>query len=301
MELSQILVDANVAAALLPPRPEKSSKWDFGRALLAVGSRRYRGSAYLCASAALRCGAGYIEIFGDEALLNRMISTLPEIIYHGTNPFEKLTDVDISEFLKLSKSSSAILVGCGCGESAGLEKMIESLLVTSGTPLVLDADALNVMSKKIVLKKRLILAKRKVILTPHLIEMSRLSGLSVEEIERDRVGVAVRFAREWKCILVLKGSGTVITDGESVFVNTSGSSALAKAGSGDTLAGAVVSFIAAGSDPVSASVLAVYLHGAAGDSLSERYSEYGVTPSDLPAAIAKEITKLCEIKENQFN
>ena len=130
-------------------------------------------------------------------------------------------------------------------------------------------------------------AKRKIILTPHPLEFSRLSALSVDYIQRNRISAARSFAREYGVTLILKGAATVITDGDRLYINSTGSSALAKAGSGDVLAGLLASIMAYSSDPLVASALGVYLHGKAGDTLAEKLSEFAVTPSDLPIEIAK--------------
>ena len=130
-------------------------------------------------------------------------------------------------------------------------------------------------------------SKRKVVLTPHPLEFARISGTDVASVQRNRISASVKFAKENRCILILKGAGTIVTDGDSVFINGSGSSALAKAGSGDVLAGLVSSLCASVKDPLIASVLAVYFHGAAADRASDRLSSYGVTPSDLPMKIAE--------------
>ena len=130
-------------------------------------------------------------------------------------------------------------------------------------------------------------------LTPHPLEFSRLTGLSVEYINDNRKECAKAFASEHGCTLVLKGKGTVITDGEEIYINTSGSSALSKAGSGDTLAGFLSSILASTSlSPLEASAIAVFIHGTAGDNLSKEYSNYGVTPSDLPKEMARVLSKI---------
>ena len=135
-------------------------------------------------------------------------------------------------------------------------------------------------------------AKRKIILTPHPAELSRLIGVSVSQIQADRISVARRVASEYGVTLLLKGAASVICDREQLFVNSSGSSALAKAGSGDALAGFLASLVAAGLAPTFAAALAAYLHGRAADSLSLEYSTLGVTPSDLPRQMARETALL---------
>jgi NAD(P)H-hydrate epimerase len=216
-----------------------------------------------------------------------MIKDFPEAIYYP------LTDEDFNgrQAAELSARHTSTLIGSGSGISRELYEMTEKLITAEGGPLVLDADAINSLARfgsAELLKK----AKRRVILTPHPMEFSRISGISTEEINSARIKVAREFAKEHNCILVLKGAGTVITDGERVFINSSGSSALAKGGSGDALSGLMVSLLAFLRDPLEAAAAAVYIHGAAGDKLAEEYSEYGVTPSDLPKEMARVFLKI---------
>ena len=125
-----------------------------------------------------------------------------------------------------------------------------------------------------------------------LAELARLLGVTVSAVQEDRMAVAMAYARDTGVCLLLKGAATVLTDGKEVSLNTTGSSALAKGGSGDVLAGAVAAFLAGGAPPLDALRLAAYLHGRAGDALAESRSEYGVLPSELPLAMAGEIAKI---------
>ncbi|MBR5449624.1 MAG: NAD(P)H-hydrate dehydratase, partial [Clostridia bacterium] len=133
-----------------------------------------------------------------------------------------------------------------------------------------------------------------VVLTPHPLEFARLSGNSVDDVQLHRIEAAMKYAAENRVILALKGAATVITDGKTVYINSSGSSALSKAGSGDVLAGFTASLIASGADPFTGTALSVYLHGAAADSLSSELSAFSITPSDLPIAMGRQIASLAE-------
>ncbi len=134
--------------------------------------------------------------------------------------------------------------------------------------------------------------KRKVILTPHPGELARLIGMTTDEVQADRLKLARRFASCYPVTLVLKGAATVVTEGDSFYLNTSGSSALAKGGSGDILAGAIVSLLATGMAPLAAARLAVWLHGAAGERLADTCSSFGVRPSELPATMASLLSEV---------
>ena len=283
-------IDASFAASKLPVRPADGNKGTFGRALLFCGSEQYRGAACLAAEAALSGGAGLVELASTEPVVSLVLTRAPSVIGTSYVPSPRGAYLPLS----LAKKATAILVGCGSGASERLCLSLYELLGTPGCPVVLDADALNSLSllrdgSLDVLKN----AARPVVLTPHPLEFSRLSGLSLEKITADRVGVAAAFAKEYGVTLVLKGAGTVIAapDGE-VAVNTTGGPGLSKGGSGDALAGLLVSILAQGTSLFDAATLAVYLHGAAGDALSEEYSPYGVRPDDLPREIARRIASL---------
>ena len=185
-----------------------------------------------------------------------------------------------------------MLVGSGSSVTEELYALVWALLETEGCPIVLDADAINAIADKGGEgRAKLRAARRKVILTPHPLEFARLYGIRVAEVQQRRIELALAFARDYNCTLVLKGAGTVVTDGDRVYINSTGSSALSKAGSGDVLAGFVASLIAARTAPLYAAALAVYYHGVAADTLRDELSVFGVTPSDLPREIARQIAK----------
>ena len=286
-------LESRLARAMLPKRAENSSKGSFGRLLVITGSKRYRGAAHLSLNAALRGGAGYVTYLGDDELCRELLPTYPEAIYKSMSAVDSITDEDIDLAIELSRSSSATLIGCGSDSSRGLFRLVSALLCSEGSPIILDADAINALTQNreeaLGLIRR---SSRRVILTPHPLEFARLSGNDVSFVQLHRIEAAMKFAAENKCILVLKGAGTIVTDGSDVYINSSGSSALSKAGSGDVLAGFLASVVASGADPITGAALSVYYHGAAADSLSRQYSVIGVTPSDLPLEIAKQVASV---------
>ena len=287
------LFDESEAISALPEREVNSSKGSFGKVLLITGSKQYPGAGILTLEAALRGGAGYVTQIADSEEIGEYISRFPEALYAR----DLLIDgaFDINGIIPLSVKNSATVIGSGSLESKKLSDLTEALIKSEGSPLVIDASAINSLAKysgRKVLKS----AKRQIILTPHPLELSRLSDFSVEYIQRHRISVAKSFAKEYGVILVLKGASTVITNGEVLYINSTGSSALAKAGSGDALAGLLGSVLAYHTDPLIATALAVYLHGKAGDTLAESLSKFGVTPSDLPLETAKAIREIEKIK-----
>ena len=290
-DFSDYYIDYDLAASIIPKRSDNSSKGTFGKLLMICGSESFGGAAHLCLEAALRGGVGYVTYLGAESLCNTLISKFPEAIYkHLSIP--DISDKELDTVAQTSARQTAILVGSGSSKSSGLYRLVERLLKTDGSPLVLDADAINVLAEKSAEGRELIrTSPRTVILTPHPLELSRLSGISTDDIQANRITVAKDFAKENNCILVLKGAATVVTDGEITYINSSGSSALAKAGSGDVLAGFLASVVASGVSPLEASALAVYFHGLAADILAKDLSELGVTPSDLPKEICRQLAR----------
>lgn len=293
-EFDYNMIDAEWVRDNLPIREENSNKGTFGKLLVITGSEKYRGAAHLSCEAALRGGVGLVTFLGCGELIGELSQKFPEIIYKKKSISEMLSDADIEEIIALSASHSATLIGSGSDNTDGLLRLTLALLEKEGTPLILDADALNALSgigeAGIHALKH---AKRDVIITPHPLEFARVSVSDVSSVQLHRLSAAKKFAAENKITVVLKGAGTIVTDGKTVYINTSGSSALAKAGSGDVLAGLISAFVAQGkSDIVTLSALAVYLHAVAGQSLAGELSSFGVTPSDLPKEIARLIGRV---------
>lgn len=276
--LSDRLMTKEDMAALLPKRAANTHKGSFGHLLLLAGSPRYRGAALLAAAAALRMGAGLVTLASAEEVLSAAVTRNPEVI---CAPLPAPEDT-----LMLTERKTAILAGPGAGADEVLFHRLRLLLSSEGAPLVIDADGLTVLASdegRALLKE----AKRKVILTPHPAEFARLLGKSTEEVQEDRLPLARAFAQEYPVTLVLKGAGTIVSEGERFSINLTGGPALAKGGSGDVLAGALASLLATGLSPYDAARLAVCLHGAAGDRLAAEFSEHGVRPADLPDEMAR--------------
>ena len=286
-------VDDGYVMKHLPARPADSHKGTFGKALLFSGSKKYRGAPLLATLACLRGGVGLLTLVSEKEVIAAMGKKLPETIYHPMPPIEAWTEADRNEALEMSDGASALLVGPGSCVSEGLYAFVTALLSREGCPLVLDADAITSLAlHPAEAEKALAAAKRQVLLTPHPLEFARLACLTAQEVQAARMPLAEALSSRWRAALLLKGAGTVVAADGSVSVNTTGSSALAKGGSGDVLSGLVTAFAAQGASPAEALRLGAYLHGKAGDALAAELSEYGVLPSDLPRQIAMEIAKI---------
>lgn len=287
------MIDKKWVLRNLPEREENSNKGTFGKVLLITGSKKYRGAAHLSLEAALRGGVGLVSFAGTEDLVTELSAKYPEAIYSRINDIADFSEKDTADLVKLTARYNATLIGSGSDNTSGLLNLVLALLCSEGTPLILDADAINALSTlgevgRVAIRE----SKRDVIITPHPLEFARLSGTDVAEVQRNRITLAEKFARENSCTVVLKGAGTLIVNEKESYVNVYGSSALAKAGSGDVLAGLIAAFVAQGKiSTEKACALAVYYHACAGESLAEEFSSYGVTPSDLPVEIARHIAK----------
>ena len=252
------------------------------------------GAAILACRAALRSGMGLLKLYIPESLNTLITTSIPEVI---TVPLSEVRRgvIGITNFQKIIDDCcwpDVIAVGPGCGVNAEISELIKRLLNESDVPLVIDADGINALSKSLHWLEN---KKCPVVLTPHVGEMSRLTGLTAEEINADPIGTAIRFSKQWKTVTVLKGARTVVATPEGeVFVNINGNSGMATAGSGDVLTGVITSMIAQGLDPVGAAVLGVYLHGRAGDLMVAERGEHGLLAGDLVFGLTMAIRELVE-------
>lgn len=267
----------------LPPRPAYSNKGSFGRVLVVGGSVGMSGAGFFSAKSAYRAGAGLVELFAPAR--NRTIyqRQLPEAVL--TLYPEKKPD---REQLRASLSrAKAVALGMGLSESAAASQLTEWTLCDTpdDTALIIDADALNILSKTPALWSKLENRKKKAILTPHLGEMSRLYEKPISGIANDLIGAAVSFASEHSVILVLKDAHTVITDGAEIYINTRGNNGMATGGAGDVLAGIIAAFSASGTESFAAARLGVLAHAMSGDLAAAKRGVRGVMASDLPEAL----------------
>ena len=256
---------------IIKRRLQNTHKSSYGSLQMVCGSELMTGAAYLAAQGALRSGVGLLYLSIDGKTREILQSRLSEPVFVKREAVTKAT---------------ALLIGCGLGEDSILLRGF----LKRGLPTVIDADGLNYLSQNMDILKGL--NTQQLILTPHPLEMSRLCGLSVDEIEGDRINTARNFAVKKGLFLVLKGKHTlIVTPKGFVYLNTTGNAGLAKGGSGDVLAGIIAGFLAQGYSPEESAIIGVFLHGKAGDILKDEISEYGMLPSDLPLTVAKILRK----------
>lgn len=261
--------------ACLPDRDVEGHKGTFGKVLLLCGSRGYTGAAYLAAMGALRTGAGLVFLGVPESIYAIEAIKLNEpVVFPLPDDGGKLSKKAIPEILERLKTMDAVLIGCGLGQSEGTFAVVKAVLENAACPVVLDADGINVLKgHKDILRGR----RAKTILTPHEGEFLRFGG----DLSEGRMDSTIRFAREWNCILVLKGHGTCISDGRQCYRNPTGNPGMAVGGSGDVLAGILVSLLGQGLEPLTAAACGVWLHGAAGDLCAQELGQYGMLPTDM--------------------
>lgn len=262
----------------MPVRKQESNKGTFGKVLNIAGCENYVGAAYLSTVSVLKVGAGFCALASTKDVINSVSALLPEAVY-----------ISREEGLRNIKQYTTFLIGCGMGQkraSASIFKRFLNKLQKETMPVVIDADGLNILSKTN------IKLSRNTIITPHPLEAARLLRIGIEEVLEDMEGKAKELSKKYNCVAVLKTHRTIICDGETVYINQHGNSALAKAGSGDVLAGIVAGLLAQGMTPFEAAKLGVYLHSRAGELASENLSEYSVLASDLPQYLPLAIKEL---------
>lgn len=272
---------------LLPVRRADSHKGDYGKTLIIAGSRGMAGAAYLSALAAYKTGAGLVQIYTPEE--NRMIlqTLLPEAIIRCYDFFDE------REMLRLLDWADVVSIGSGLGTSDKARRILLTTLENVQVPCVVDADALNLVAEHSRYLNRL--PHENFIFTPHMKEMSRIVKKPVEELKRNRMEILSQFTGQNGITCVLKDARTCISrQGEHPFVNLSGNAAMAKAGSGDVLAGVIAGLLAQKMECYDAAILGVYLHGLAGDEARKEKGIYSVLARDLAESIGSVLKKLEE-------
>lgn len=275
------LVDAAEAASLLPDRPADGHKGSFGHLLVVAGSRGKSGAAAMAAESALRGGAGLVTLACPAAIQAVVAGQLFEVM---TVPLPdqggELSHQALPQLLDLEAGKQALALGPGLGLGEECLSTVRRLIEVCRLPMVIDADALTALAGRMDLLQHRI--GQHTVLTPHPGEMARLTGLSVAEIQSNRVTVAREFAVQHGLTLILKGARTLTaTATGQVFVNQSGHAGLASGGMGDVLTGLVGSLLAQGLPAATAAPLAVYLHGAAAERLRPVFGDAGLLATDL--------------------
>lgn len=261
-----------------PKRKKNSHKGSYGKVLMIAGSKGMSGAAYLSAKAAYAVGAGLVQIYTHEE--NRVIlqQLLPEAIITTYDTF------DSEQLEKLIQWADLIGIGCGLGKSDTAERVMQYTLKRALVPCVVDADGINILSKHMEWIEE---TNALIVLTPHMKEMSRMLQCSVRELIEQRMEKLHAFVERYKVVCVLKDARTLVAkEHRNTYLNLSGNAAMAKAGSGDVLAGVIVGILAQQCEPYTSACLGVFLHGLAGDMARDKKGAYSVLASDLVEEIS---------------
>ncbi len=257
------------AASLVPKKDLLINKKSAGKVLAIAGSSSFTGAAILTAEAAFRAGAGFVTLAVPQAIKELIQQkATPELIIRGVS--------STNDLLALAKEHDAIAIGPGLTTNKEIIALVRDFISKVDKPLVVDADALNAFNPS-----PLTPYLSPLILTPHAGELSRLIGLSVEDIEKDRLNVAQSFASKVNATVILKGRYSVIATTDETYVNLTSNPGMATAGTGDVLTGILASLAAQGLSTKEAALLGTYLHGLAGDFAAEELSQYSLMATDI--------------------
>ncbi|MBU3183132.1 NAD(P)H-hydrate dehydratase [Clostridium psychrophilum] len=256
---NEYIMDIDFIQKLIKKRNKYSHKGDYGRTLILAGSLGFTGAAYIATQAAVRSGAGLVTLGCDTSIQTILSEKLVEAMTASTNDEKKLDS--------LITKSDCIAIGPGLGNNQTTLDLLEKVLLNSNCPVVIDSDGLNVLDGNLEMLKN---KKHRIVLTPHIGEMARISGFSIDEINENKIDIAKEFAIKHNVVLLLKGFNTIITDGKALYINPTGSSAMASGGMGDCLTGIIASFISQGYDAFTAACVGAYIHGYCGDKLSQK-------------------------------
>ena len=297
-EIKTEVLTGNLVKKLLPARKMAANKGSFGKVMVGAGSVNYTGAAYLACSGATRVGAGLVTLAAPEGIQPILASQLIETTHYPLDEAEYgiISEDSAGKVLTELDNYDVLLAGCGIGQHESVAGFIRNLI--AGVKLekvktVLDADVLNILAKQ---KDWWQDFKIEAIITPHPGEMSRLAGVTVDEVRQDRIGIARRMAEKWNKVVVLKGAYTVVAapDGRCL-LNDCANPGLASAGTGDVLAGAIAGILAQGVPLFEAAACGVYLHTAAGEIARQEMGDAGIIASDLLSLLPLAIK---ELKEN---
>jgi NAD(P)H-hydrate epimerase len=271
----------------LKPRKPDAHKGDFGRVCIVGGCIGMSGAAALAGRAALRAGAGLVRVAVPKSVLPIVASIEPSYttIPLAEDSAGKISAKAINTILDAVSENDCLAFGPGIGTSGALRSILETLLEQKQLRLLIDADGLNNLA---LIKDWPAILKANLILTPHPGEMKRLwAGLFREQMPPDRQDQAGKLAQHTKTIVVLKGAGTVVTDGQKVYINKTGNPGMATAGSGDVLTGVITALIGQGLSNFDAAVLGVHIHGSAGDIAAEKFGQVSLMATDIIESLPK--------------
>ena len=302
------LLDFEGIKRFIKPRHGNTHKGSFGHVFVLAGSIGKTGAAAMTSMGAMRTGAGLVTLGIPKSLNPIMAKKLTEVMtlpLAENSPILLGTDFKsvpkkgkagvlgyeaIDRILEFIKDKEVVVLGPGLTAEGPVKKLVLRLVWESKIPLVIDADGVNCLAEDV---KILGKAKAPIVITPHPGEMARLVGSTAKDVQVDRLGIASRFAKENKVIVVLKGARTIIAEPSGkIFINPTGNPGMATAGTGDVLAGMIGGFIAQGYSPLDACNMAVYMHGLAGDEVAKKKGEVGMIATDIVDMLPQTISSI---------
>lgn len=274
--------------ALMPKRKSESHKGDYGRIAVLGGSSGMAGSVYMASLAAMRTGAGMTFILAPKSISKILqIKANEQIIKEIACQNFYYSPEIVKQLLDNIDGKDALIIGPGMGKGENLNELISEIVTSTDIDIIIDADGLNAISKDLSILK----SKNNIILTPHMGEFSRLTGIEIDKLKADEENIARKFAKDNDVILVLKSNQTIVTDGENFYKNEIGNPGMATAGVGDVLTGVIASFMKR-LDPFEAAKLGVYIHSLAGDIASQKLGEDSLMATDIIDSLPDAIKKL---------
>jgi len=286
------IVDYDDIYDLMPYRPPDGNKGTFGHILTIAGARGFSGAAAMASIASLKTGAGFVRLAAPEGIIDSLESKLLEVVKIPLAQTEEVTISarSVDQTVQLLDRTDVVVIGPGITTHPETADFLFDFLPHVRVPLIIDADAINIIARNI---KFFGSIRAPFILTPHPGELSRLIKLTPDEINRDRIDIAKKYAKEFGGVLVLKGAPTIIASPQGeIYLNPTGNSGLAKAGSGDVLVGMIAGFLAQKLSPINGSLVGVFLHGLCADLAADKNNEYSILAGDLIKYIPKSISHI---------
>lgn len=278
LPIQELITEANCH---FPHRDPQAHKGTYGKVLIIGGSPGFTGSVALAATAALRSGAGYVYLASRKELEQHYSTLSPEIMFRPLPAITGIPDIDEQSLKEFIASATAILIGPGLGLDTYAKSMLEQVLSCAKVPMIIDADAISLLATNEHLQA--LLKREDILLTPHPGEFCRISAISPDALTADTVGSLQEFCRKTGLKVLLKGDTSIYCEGSTLLFNTRGNDGLATGGSGDVLAGIIVSFVAQGLKLSDAAINASYLMGITAEQLATKRGTPSIIPSDIIA------------------
>ncbi|MBN2645210.1 MAG: NAD(P)H-hydrate dehydratase [Desulfuromonadaceae bacterium] len=285
------LVEQEEARVLWPQRVADSHKGHCGHALIAAGSSGKGGAALMCAEACVAAGSGLTTLVTPSAVQAQLVGQIAEVMSESCGEQWGEGSEQVEKLIAESQGKSVLALGPGLGQGEGVRELVARLASACSGPLVIDADGLNALAGQCeILLSR---SPATTVVTPHPGEMARLTGMTVEQIQADRVQVALDFSRRYQLVVLLKGARTVIAEPSGrVRINSSGNPGMASGGMGDVLTGVIAALVAQGLSLFDAATLGAYLHGRAADLCARAIGPAGYTARQVTRNLPRVIAEL---------